>query len=321
MRLKTGIGIASFVVFVSIVAVFVSYIASLGIRLAPPANRTTLSMDVADINNIAIDSNVLLRGVPVGKVTGIEASGDSATIHFYIRNEYEVPADSDVRLDNLSALGESYIELEPRGSGGPVLRNGQRIAPESIKQPLSISELATSVVRVLNQLDPEQLGRVIGEADTGLPDPNAVLPNLARASLLLRNTTADFKGQGRDLLDNFQVLLQNASFVGPALAGAAPSLRDMAPPMRTVWNDALATVGSIMPPEGIADFAAFLARIQKLLDDRGSDLRILGKATSANFLLIAAALRNFDSGQMLANLLATVPESGAIDLHVAVPQG
>jgi virulence factor Mce-like protein len=318
MRLKIWIGIATFAAFFLVIAVFVGYIASLGIRVAPPEHRTTLTMDVADINNIAVDSNVLLRGVPIGKVTRVEASVASATINFYIGNQYQVPANSEVRLENLSALGESYIELEPRGSGGPMLHDGQRIATTSIKQPPSISELATSVVRVLNQLNPQQLSRVVGEADAGLPDPNSVLPNLSRAILLLRNTTADFKGQGRELLDNFQVLLQNAGFVGPALAGIAPGIRDLAPPLRVVWNDAL-TVGSLLLPEGILDFAALLTRIQKFLDDRGPDLRILGEATSANVKLIASALRNFDSSQILANLLATVPESGAIDLHVAVP--
>lgn len=319
MRLKAWLGIASFVVFVAIVAIFVSYIASLGIRIGAPAKRTSLTMDVPDINNIAIDSNVLLRGVPVGKVTGIEASVGTATIHFYIEGQYHVAVDSDVRLDNLSALGESYIELEPRSSAGPVFRDGQHIAAQLVKQPPSISELATSVGRVLKELDPQQLSRVVGEADVGLPDPGPVVPNLARASLLLRNTVADLKGQGRGLLDNFQSLLQNAEFVGPSLAGAAPALRDLAPPLRVIWNDALATVGLNLRPEGVSDFAGLLTRIQKLLDDRGPDLRILGEATSANLKLVASSLRNLDSSQILANLLATVPEDGAIELHVAAP--
>jgi phospholipid/cholesterol/gamma-HCH transport system substrate-binding protein len=320
MRLKTGVGIASIVVFVAIIAVFVGYVGSLGIRVTPPVKRTALSLDVADINNVVVDSNVLLRGVPVGKVTRIDTSVATATIHFYIDGQYQVPVDSDVRLDNLSALGESYIELEPRSPGGPPLRDGQRIAPKSVKQPPSISELATSVVRVLDQLDPQQLSRVIAEADAGLPDPGLVLPNLARASLLLRNTTADFKGQGREMLNNFQVLLQNAGFVGPALAGAAPPIRDLGVIANPLMNGIFKT-GFQATREDVLTFSAFVQRIQKFLDDRGPDLRVLGEATSANFKLIAAALRNLDSSQILAHLLATVPEDGAIGLHVAIPQG
>jgi phospholipid/cholesterol/gamma-HCH transport system substrate-binding protein len=77
MRWRSALSLATFVAFFAMIAVFVGYIASLGIRVSPPANRTALSLDVADINNIAVDSNVLLRGVPVGKVTSIDTAGDT----------------------------------------------------------------------------------------------------------------------------------------------------------------------------------------------------------------------------------------------------
>jgi phospholipid/cholesterol/gamma-HCH transport system substrate-binding protein len=317
MRWRSGLSVATFTAFVAMIAVFVGYIASLGIRVSPPADRTALSLDVADINNIVADSNVLLRGVPVGKVTSIDTTVARATIHFYIDGRYQVPVDSIARLENLSALGESYLELEPQSTGGPIFRNGQRII--RVNQPPSISELGTSVVRVLNQLDPQQLSRIVGQTDVGLPDPTQVLPNLAHTSLVLRNMTADFKGKGRELLDNFQVLLQNASFVGPALAAAEPSVRDLGPNLRVVWN-AVWKVGVALIPADVTQLSALIQRIQKFLDDRGIDLRVLGEATSSNFKLITNALKNFDSSEILANLRATVPEDGAVELHVPIPQ-
>ena len=104
-------GMISFVVFLAMIIAFVGYIASLGIRIAPPAGRANLSMDVSDISNLEVESNVLLRGVPVRKVSRIDTTTSHATIHFEIDDKYKVPADSVVRLENLSALGESYIEL------------------------------------------------------------------------------------------------------------------------------------------------------------------------------------------------------------------
>jgi phospholipid/cholesterol/gamma-HCH transport system substrate-binding protein len=318
---KSATVIASFVAFVAMIAVFVGYIASLGLRVSPPTKRTTLSMAVADVNNLVAGSSVLLRGVPVGKVTAVDTSVSAANVQFYIADQYKVPVDSDVRLENLSALGESYIELEPRSSGGPTFRDGERIKAGAVKQPPSITELATSVVRVLNQLDPKQLGNVVGEADVALPDPSTVLPNLARASLLTRNTVAGFKGQGRELLDNFQVLLRNAGFVGPALAGAAAPVRDLGPVFNIVWSHALEDLLMGVYPATIVQLSDLLTRIQKFLDDRGTDLKVLGEATSSNVVLIANALKNLDSSQILSNLLATVPEDGAIELHVPIPGG
>lgn len=321
MRSKPLLSIATFAAFLTVIGVFVAYIGSLGVRMSPPSDRTNLSMDVANINNLVVDASVLLRGVRVGKVTTIEASTSNARVQFYVEGRYRIPEDSNVRLENLSALGESYIELEPLSSGGPMLRDGQQIAAGAVMESPSISELGAGVVRVLNQMDPQKLNNVVNEADAGLPSPDVVLPNLARTSMLLRNTTADFNGQGRAMLRNFQALLENAGFAGPALADAAPSIRALGTRINTVFNDGYNQVLMGFNPGGVLTLSAFVGRIQKFLDNRGVDLRVLGEATSANVKLIAAAIRNLDSSQILANLIATVPEDGAIDLHVSVPRG
>lgn len=311
---------ATFIAFLVIVISFVGYVGNLGIRIAPPAHRANLSMDVSDINNLEVDSNVLLRGVPVGKVTRLDSGISNATIHFYIDDKYKIPTDSVLLLENLSALGESYIELEPRRSGGPVFQDGQRVAPGSIKQPGSISELGVSVVRMLNQLDPGQLKRVIGEADSGLPDPYIVLPNLARASALLRNTTTDLNGRGSEVLDNSQSLLENAGFVGPALADATPALRQIGPEIQAGWNNAMTVPLRLPAPGSVYLLGKFLQRIQKLLDDRAPDIRVLTEPLTANMRAIAASLTTIDTSQVLTNLLAAVPEDGAINLHVTIPE-
>jgi phospholipid/cholesterol/gamma-HCH transport system substrate-binding protein len=317
MNLKSG---ATFVVFTAMILAFVMYISSLGIRVSPSDHPTKLSMDVADINNLTVDSNVLLRGAPVGKVSQIDTSLHSATIHFYVEEAYAIPLNSVVRLENLSALGESYIEIEPRESGGQVYASGQQISTSDIKAPSSISELGTSVVRVMNQMDPGQLQNVIGEADDALPDPYAVLPNLARASVMIRNTVRDMHGAGRQVLDNSQSLLENADFLGPTLAESATGLRDLGLPLQRLWNLGVAITLRNDTPGNVFVFGKFLARIQKFLDDRGPDVRALTEPLTANIQAIAAALQTIDTSQVLTNLLSAVPEDGAINLHVTTPE-
>jgi virulence factor Mce-like protein len=308
----------SFVAFGVITAFAVGYIGSLGVRIGLPSHRTNISMKVADVNSLVVDSNVLLRGVPVGHVTKIESAIDGATVDFYIDDHVAVPVDCDVRLDNLSALGESYIGLFPRSAHGPMFRDGQRIATESIVQPPSISELATSVVRVLNQLEPGALEHIIGEADAALPDANMVLPNLSRTSLLVRNVAADMHGRGRALLDNFQTLLRNAGWVGPVLADTAPSIRLIGQDAQVMWWSVIRLLYN-GAPQFEADFKHLIDRIQGLLDNNGGDLKVLGEALRPHIKGIAGALLNFDPSQILGNILASVPKEGAITLHVTIP--
>jgi phospholipid/cholesterol/gamma-HCH transport system substrate-binding protein len=309
----------SFLAFGLIVAYSVYYIFALGVRIGPPDDRVNVAMQVTDINGLVVDSNVLLRGVPVGKVTGIDTSMQNATVHFYIDKQYPIPVDSNVRLENLSALGESYIGLVPRTSEGPMFHDGQQVATEHVTQPASISELATSVVRVLDQMDPGQLKRLVNEADQALPPPNEVLPNLTRASTLLRDTVNGMQGRGSETLANFQTLLQNAGFVGPRLAELSPTLLRLGPILDRLFRIDFSIIPGTGAPESIRNFGRLVARIQNFLDNRAPDLKVIAQALMPNIEGISAALMNFDTGQILSNMLDAVPEDGTITLHVTTP--
>lgn len=307
--------VISYLVFAIIIGIVLAYFASFGLRVKPPSDRTSLSMDVPDVNGLVIDSNVLLRGVPVGKVTGTRTSIDAASIDFYVGSQFHIPVDTEVQLQNLSALGESYIELVPRSDGGPMLQDNQHISAESVVQPPSISELATSVVRVLDQMDPDALARIIGESDAALPDPVAVLPNLARASTLLNNMLNGLNGQGRALLSNFQTLIRNSEWVNPDLTAITPSVAYAG----VAWQDFFKHLPILLSrnePEGIGELNSLVARIQTLLDTSGADLKILGEAFQPKLNTIAATLMNFDSGQILDHFLQQVPADGMITLRV-----
>lgn len=276
-------------------------------------------MTVGDINGLVVGSNVLLRGVPVGKVSNITSSTQGATVDFYIDESYRVPVDSDVRLDNLSALGESYIGLVPRGQDGPMLHEGQHITTDKVIQPPSVSELTTSVVRVVNELDPDALERIISEADAALPDPSSVLPNIARTSRLLRNTAADMHGRGRELLDNFQTLLGNAGWLGPALADLIGPTSVLGVRLQETFVNSYPIVYGGAPTT-LYLVNRFLDRILRFLDNNSGDLKVLGETLLPHIKGIAGALLNFDPSQILANFLASLPEDGAITLHLRIPQ-
>lgn len=310
--------IASFAAFAAIIAIAAVYIGSFGLRIGPPAHRINLSMAVPDVKGLVVGSSVLLRGAAVGKVTAVSSSVSNATIDFYIDGDQRIPVDSDVRLDNLSALGEAFIGFIPRTTKGPMLTDGQRIAAESITVPPSISQLATSVVRILDQMDPDQLKRILGEADAALPNPDQVLPNLARASTLTRNMIVGMHGTGQQVLDNFQTLLRNAGWVGPALADIGPPLRASGDDISRVWTGMMNTIAWNNPTNMVL-FQKFLNRIQNFLDTRGSDLKVISNALLPQFQGIGGALMNFDSAQILSNALSDIPEDGAITLHVAIP--
>jgi phospholipid/cholesterol/gamma-HCH transport system substrate-binding protein len=307
--------VVSFLAFGAIMVFVLGYFGSLGLRVTPPSHRTNLSMDVPDVNGLVVDSNVLLRGAPVGKVSAMRTSLQASTIDFYVDGQYRIPEDTEVRLENLSALGESFIEFVPRSDGGRTFQDGQRIPTKSVTQQPSVSELTTSVVRVLNQLDPGAVKRIIGEADAALPDPNAVLPNLSNASIQLNNMVNGMNGQGYQVLTNFQTLLRNAEWVNPALTSMAPQILRLGVGLQDLFK-LFSAFYQHDNPNSIMNLNNLVARIQGLLDDRGGDLKVLGEAFQPKLNAIAAVLMNFDSGQILDNFLNQVPADGTVTLRV-----
>jgi virulence factor Mce-like protein len=307
--------VVSFLAFGAIMVFVLGYFGSLGLRVTPPSHRTNLSMDVPDVNGLVVDSNVLLRGAPVGKVSGMRTSLQASTIDFYVDGQYRIPEDTEVRLENLSALGESFIEFVPRSDAGRTFHDGQRIPTKSVTQQPSVSELTTSVVRVLNQLDPGAVKRIIGEADAALPDPNAALPNLSNASIQLNNMVNGMNGQGYQVLTNFQTLLRNAEWVNPALTSMAPQILRLGVGLQDLFK-LFSAFYQHDNPNSIMNLNNLVARIQGLVDDRGGDLKVLGEAFQPKLNAIAAVLMNFDSGQILDNFLNQVPADGTITLRV-----
>lgn len=316
--MRTAKNIASFAAFATLIAITAAYIGSFGLHTWPPADRIKLSMDVPDVKGLVVGSSVLLRGAAVGKVTAVSSSVDRASIDFYVNAGNDIPVDSDVRLDNLSALGEAYIGFLPHTDQAPMLTDGQRIATESITVPPSISQLATTVVRMLNQTDPDQLKRILDETDAALPDPGQVLPNLSRASLLVRNMVAGMDGKGQQVLDNLQTVLRDGGWVGPTLAEIAPPLRETGPAVSKLWVGTMNVI-AWNNPDNMKLFQKFLDRVQGFLDTRAPDLKVLTQALLPQFQGIGGALMNFDSAQILSNALAGIPEDGAITLHVTIP--
>jgi virulence factor Mce-like protein len=305
----------SFLAFGVMIIFVLGYFATQGVRIKPPSDRINLSMEVPDINGLVVGSNVLLRGVPVGKVTKTSTSLQAAAVEFYVDGQQRVPVDTEVRLENLSTLGESYIGLIPKSDGGRVWQNGERISTERLVPQPSISELATSVTRVLQQMDPGALERVIAEFDAALPDPTTVLPNLSRASVLLNNTVNEMNGRGRFLFRNFQTLLQNAEWVNPVLFSLTPSVRDVGKGIQDLEKHLVILVHR-GEPNNTGNLNKLVARIQSFLDDRGGDLKVLGEAFQPKLNAIAASLMNFDTGQLLDNFLQAVPADGTITLRV-----
>ncbi|MFI1465550.1 MlaD family protein [Nocardia carnea] len=307
----------SVVAMSALTALSLLYIQRVGLDVDQLRDTRSAELTVPDTNGILVGSRVLLRGVPIGKVTEIEPAAGSVRLGLSYRESDPIPVDSWFRVDNLSALGESYISVLPHTGEGPYLTDGAEIDPARVAVPTTFKELSARLAHLLQQVDPDQVQQIFDTLDVGLPDGVQVIGDLNRAGALL---AAEFTQQTDNLvtlLSTLQPLLMKTAGVPGSLAATSPQLNGFG----TGFQDMLNSVRDAMRRgpllEGIRDGASPLfGELQKFLDLTAADLNVVGVNLLPAAQAGGAALRTVDLGSLLGRMLAATDPPGAVTVHV-----
>ncbi|MDV7099764.1 MlaD family protein [Gordonia amicalis] len=179
-------------------------------------------MVVPDTNGILVGSRVLMRGIEIGHVTGIAQVVEGVEVAWDYDADVQIPESSIFRLDNLSALGESYVAVMPDGKAGPFLSEGQRVDQRRVLVPTTFKELSQRLTVLLRQVDPTKVRRIVGEVDAGLPDGAEVLTSISRAGSLLAGELTEQSDAFVTLLSTLQPLIMSTGNVPAQLAATTP---------------------------------------------------------------------------------------------------
>ncbi|STZ72573.1 MCE-family protein MCE3d [Mycolicibacterium fortuitum] len=74
----------------------------LAFRMNGPTARTTVTAYFANSNGLFVGDDVLILGVPVGKVSKIEPQPERAKVTFWVDTQYKVPQRSPPRSSHRS---------------------------------------------------------------------------------------------------------------------------------------------------------------------------------------------------------------------------
>ena len=88
----------------------------------------TVVAHFADSGGIYQGGEVSYRGVKIGQVSDMRLTRDGVDVVLSIDKGRKIPADTLALVANKSAVGEQYVDLEPRTDKGPYLHNGSSIA-------------------------------------------------------------------------------------------------------------------------------------------------------------------------------------------------
>ncbi|WP_020104274.1 MCE family protein [Mycobacterium sp. 360MFTsu5.1] len=160
------------------------------------ASRNEVVGYFQNTNQLFKGDDVLIQGVPVGKVEKIEPGPEKVKVTFWIDDKYKVPAEAKAVILSPQLVTGRAIQLIPPYRGGPTLRGGAVIPLDRTAVPVEWDQVRTQLQRVADLLKPDQPGGV------------STLGGFI-------NTAADnLRGQGASIRESVIRLSQAVSIVG-----------------------------------------------------------------------------------------------------------
>jgi len=232
-----------------------------------------VSADFAESGGIFVDAEVTYRGVGVGRVERLRLAPDGVHVDMRLEPGAKVPADTRAVVANRSAVGEQYVDLQPKRAGAPYLHDGSRIPRADTQTPLHTETLLVNLDRLVGSVNRDDLATVIDE--------------LGKA----------FAGSGKDL----QAIIDSGDALTRTASDNLPQTIQLIQDGRKVLATQIASGAQIR------SFATNLALVSATLRDHDGDLRkVLDNGVVASHDLDTLLRDNRGTiGALVANLLTT----------------
>lgn len=298
----------------------VTYMMGRVLHIDPTERHISVEMRLDSSGGLGATARVLLKGTEVGRVDSVRRQADGVRVGLRIDSRYRIPVSSPVRIEQLSALGEPYVEFDPADDCGPYLENGQSVSAASIRVPATITTLSVRLVDLLDQVDPETIAQLVDTFHRALDGTDDAVRTLRQSNALLAATILSRKDSIRQLLANLQDMGSDIAWLGPSLAEAGPQFGSFGQALSTVIQSASEFVESrpttdYFTGDGIVPF---LGNLTTLIDELGPDI-----ARSLPALLPALTEATdrtpvIDISALIRQALHSVSEDGALQFRIAV---
>lgn len=147
-------------------------------------------------NQLFAGDDVMIQGVPVGKVEKIEPQPQRVKVTFWFADKYKVPAEAKAVILSPQLVTGRAIQLIPSYRGGPTMSGGAVIPQNRTAVPVEWDQVRSQLQRLAELLKPDQPGGV------------STLGGFI-------NTAADnLRGQGASIRESVIKLSQAVSILG-----------------------------------------------------------------------------------------------------------
>ena len=226
--------------------------------LAEKSSRTTVVGYFDNSTGLFVGDDVRIRGVSVGKVTGIEPEPLRSKITFWFDRRYRVPAEAKAVILSPQLVTGRAIQLTPPYSGGPTMDRGAVIGQDRTAVPVEWDDIRAQLQRLTDMLQPAKpggvssLGAAINSAAGNLagqgPDIRATVIKLSKTISVLNDHSTDVFGTIKNLSTLVSGLRDSSDLLAQLninLAGVSALLADDPGKVSRAVEDLNAVVGDV----------------------------------------------------------------------------
>lgn len=317
MKLSSGL---SLVAIMSVLILGVGYLTFGVLRIDVFSDSINVTLRVPQAGSLLVGSPILLRGVKVGEIASIEKAERGVEMQLALESRYRIPATGTATVEDLSGLGEPYIEFVPKNGAGPYLTDGQRLDAVQVILPRSIPDVAQTVTGLLEQLNPQAISNIVKTLDQALTGTDTVMPRLAASTTLLSETILSRSPAIRSILVDLQTMGADMAWAGPGMAAAGP-LWDEAGMWGALIADSIARLARIgtMPDDYLQGngVVPFLGEVTEYLSRIGPDLQELAPAVQPLADSAAMSMPQIDISDLIARALSATGDS-ALNVRIGI---
>ncbi|HLX94565.1 MAG TPA: MlaD family protein [Verrucomicrobiae bacterium] len=162
-----------------------------------------LRLHASNVGGLKERASVLLAGVQVGTVSGIELAqdGKSVTILLRVYKDYKIYHDARFVIQQSGFLGDQYVAIIPTTNQPPLLQNGAHIDCEA---PFNLQETARAAAGFIQRID-----ETAQKLDAAVSDVRRLVLNeqtLTNFSAVVDNLR-DFSEQATNMVANINLLV------------------------------------------------------------------------------------------------------------------
>jgi phospholipid/cholesterol/gamma-HCH transport system substrate-binding protein len=115
------------------------------------ASTTELRLKSASVGAIKNGANILMAGVSVGRVSGVElgAEGTNVIIHLKVLAKYKIYEDARFAIEQAGFLGDQYVAIYPARNHGRILISGDEVVcnnPFNLQE--TVGKAAETIARI-----------------------------------------------------------------------------------------------------------------------------------------------------------------------------